>query len=233
MPDEAELTEINPHDLMDEEAARLDSFFSNLDEDGWRARSACQGWTVHDVLSHLAGSEEYNLACLDDTIGPLMEQYGARGVTDMDSFNAIGVSDRADRTHAEVLEEWRAANARTRQGLRAAGDGTISTMVGPYPARWQAWHLASELATHADDIGAPVDEAEAAARLAWRARFSRFALAESKPDIDAAVVPEGTIVTVGGRELTLDDATLVAAVSARLRPGAIDENASSALRALA
>jgi uncharacterized protein (TIGR03083 family) len=229
MPDDAELTGLNPHDLMDREAQRLDAFFSQLDEEAWQAASVCGGWSVHDVLSHLAGSEEYNLACLADSIGPLMEQYGARGVTDVDSFNALGVQDRADRSHEEVLEEWRAANAQTRQGLRAVGDGTIPTFVGPYPATWQAWHLASELATHADDVGVPVDESEAAARLDWRARFSRFALAEVRPELPIDHGPEGTTVVVGGRSIVLDDATLVAAAAARLKPGALDEEARRTL----
>ncbi len=232
MPDDAELKDLNPHDLMDQEAARLDAYFSSLDEAGWQAASACDGWSVHDVLSHLAGSEAYNHACLDDRIGPLFEEYGARGVTDVESFNAIGVADRADKSHAEVLDEWRVACGRTRRDLRARSGGDVSTMVGAYPADWQAWHLASELATHADDVAVTVSAAEAPARTDWRARFSRFALAEMKPDLPMSHDSGATTVTVGEQDLTLDDATLVAAVAARLAPGVLDDDASAALSAV-
>src|SRR5208283_5425490 len=46
--------------------------------------------------------------------------------------------------------------------------------------RWQAVHVAAELATHADDIGVPVTHDERTERTAWRARYSRFALCGSQ-----------------------------------------------------
>ncbi len=234
MPDDAELKELDPYDLMDQEAARLDAFFDSLgdDEAAWQAPSACAGWSVHDMLSHLAASEIYNHACLDDNIGAVFEEYGARGVTDVDSFNAIGVADRVDKSHAEVLDEWRTRCGRTRRELRGREGGDIPTMVGAYPANWQAWHLASELATHADDIGVPVEPVERAARTDWRARFSRFVLEETKPDVRVAKGPKATTVTIGGRELTLDDDTLVAAAAGRLPAGALDDDARAALSAV-
>jgi uncharacterized protein (TIGR03083 family) len=233
MPDDAELKDLSPHDLMDRETARLDDYFSSLEESDWEAPSACEGWSVHDVLSHLAASEAYNHACLDDTVGALFEEVGQRGVTDMHSFNALGVSDRADTPHAEVLDEWRVGCRRTRTELRERSGSDIATSVGPYPADWQAWHLASELATHGDDVGVPVGADEVGARTDWRARFSRFALAESKPDLTVVKGDEGTAVTIGDRTLTLDDPTLVAAVSARVPPGELDDEARAALSALA
>ena len=233
MPDDAELEDLSPYDLMDREAARLDDYFSSLDESDWQEPSACEGWSVHDVLSHLAASEAYNHACLDDSVGALFEDVGARGVTDMHSFNALGVADRADTSNADVLDEWRVACRRTRNELRERSGGDVATSVGPYPADWQAWHLASELATHGDDVGVPVSADEAAARTDWRARFSRFALAESKPDLPVAKTDDGTRVTIGDRTLTLDDPTFVAAVSARLAAGELDDETRRALVALA
>jgi uncharacterized protein (TIGR03083 family) len=233
MPDDAELRDLDPYDLMDEEAARLDAYFVSLGEDDWAATSACDGWDVHDVLAHLAGSETYNHACLDDAIGALFEEVGPKGVTDVESFNALGVSERSATSHADLLEEWRASCGRTRRDLRSRRGGDISTMVGSYPADWQAWHLASELATHADDIGVPVDPADVARRTDWRARFSRFALAESKPDLPVTAGESGTTVTVGDSVVVLDDESLIAAVSARTTPVAYDEEILSGLRALA
>ena len=116
--------------------------------------------------------EEYNAACFDEDIPTFFERYTSRGASDINGFNALGVTDRADRTPDELLAEWRAACARTRTELRGLDGGDLTTGAGPYPARWQAWHLASELATHADDIGVPEspDEAADRARVADRVR---------------------------------------------------------------
>ena len=78
MPDDSELSEINPYDLMESEAARLEFYFGSLRGDDWDEPSACEGWSVKDVLAHLAGGEEYNRACLNGNVGPMFESYAAR-----------------------------------------------------------------------------------------------------------------------------------------------------------
>jgi hypothetical protein len=108
----------------------------------------------------------------------------------------------------------------------------MPTMVGPYPTDWQAWHLANELAIHADDLGVPVTPAEAPGRQAWLSQFARFALTET--DKDVSVVPDGPgrwRVSAGGAAATLDDADLVAAVNARALPSGatLDEPLRSSL----
>jgi uncharacterized protein (TIGR03083 family) len=233
MPDDSVLADHDPYDLMDAEAARLDAWFSGLRGAAWDQPTACAAWDVQDVLAHLAFGEEYNAACLDDAIPAFIEKYSSRGVTDINGFNALGVSDRADRTTDEVLAEWRAGCARTRTELRALDGQDVTTGVGPYPARWQAWHLASELATHADDIGLPETADEAGERRAWRTAFARFALDEMRPDVTVEATPEGTRVRAGGAEAVLDDAELSAAVNGRLpMDHPIDPELRAALNAL-
>jgi hypothetical protein len=126
------------------------------------------------------------------------------------------VTDRAGRSSDEVLAEWRETSSRTIQALRARDGGEIPTMVGPYPARWQAFHLASELATHADDVGVPVSDAEAAARADWRRRFAVFVLGETKPDVEVTPAEGGTKVRAGGDEAVLSDEELIAVTNGRL-----------------
>jgi uncharacterized protein (TIGR03083 family) len=218
---------LDPYDLMDQEAARLDAFFSELPDDAWQQPSACKGWTVKDLLGHLAASEAYNRACMTDTIPALMEELGARGVTDMDSFNAVGVADRADRPRGEVLEEWRAECGETRRWLRAHGGGEMSTMVGPYPVDWQAFHLANELAIHADDAGVPVEDATA--REAWLAQVAQFVVSETAKPVSIKPTGGGYAVSSEGVEANLSPATLVAAVNGRLPAGAIDDQLAGAL----
>ena len=107
MPDDTVLDGLDPYDLMDAEAARIDRYVAALGPTELEAPSACAGWSVQDVVAHLAAGEEYNHACLDDGIGALFERLGAVGVSDMDSFNEYGVRQWAGRPIDEVLGEWR------------------------------------------------------------------------------------------------------------------------------
>jgi hypothetical protein len=140
----------------------------------------------------------------------------AAGMTSLDDFNQAGVDERADRPASEVVAEFAAADAETRRLFRERDGGLMDSAVGDYPARWQAFHVATELATHADDVGAPVADVEAADRLAWRVAFSRFALTEQRPDVVAEAVDGGTRVVVGDIDVVVDDNTLVAALAGRL-----------------
>jgi uncharacterized protein (TIGR03083 family) len=217
--DDSELAGIDPFDLLDREAARLDSHLATLSGADWTRPSRCAGWSTREVLAHLASSEDYNRACLDGTVRAFLEDLGARGATDLDSANALGVAELADLGPQEVLARWREANASNRVRLRERGDGLVDTTVGDYPCRWQAFHLASELATHADDISVPVTSDERDERGRWRARFSRFALVEAKPDVTVSVEGGRTGVSGKGVEVVVDDDDLVEGVAGRLDDG--------------
>lgn len=216
MPDDSELQAHHPFDALDGEAARLDAFFSGLSGDEWDRPSRCEGWTVRDVLAHLASGEEYHRACLDGTVSELMSRWAEWGATDLHTANQMAVDDRADRTPEEVLEEWRSANAENRRRFRERGDGTVDTSIGDYPCRWQAFHVASELATHGDDVGVPVPGDEAERRRSWRAALSRFALAEVKPDLEIEAVDGRTKVSDGDTKVEVTDDTLIDGVAGRL-----------------
>ena len=89
-------------------------------------------------------------------------------------------------------------------------DGETCDGGGAYPVRWQAWHLASQLATHADDVGVPTThKREEETRRDWRARFARFALVEAKPDVEVQLLDDGTWVRANGVEATLTDDQLI------------------------
>lgn len=217
---DAELGELDPYDLMDVEAGRIDAYLTGLSDADWSQPTPCAAWDRHDVAAHLAASEEYNHATLDDTLEALFTRLGAAGVTDLHSANQFGVDERRGRSPAKVIEEWRAANSTTRTRLRGCDGNEIATTVGQYPARWQAFHLAAELAVHADDLGVPETPGEAAERLAWRTRVARFIVAETHPDVAITATGDRTSVEVGSTAVDLDEATFVAAASGRLAPDA-------------
>src|SRR4051812_25069201 len=78
-----ELDGLDPYQLMARETERIDAFASTLAPDAWQAPTTCDGWSRADLMAHLAGSEEYNRACLDDTLGELFERATAEGVADV------------------------------------------------------------------------------------------------------------------------------------------------------
>jgi mycothiol maleylpyruvate isomerase-like protein len=147
----------------------------------------------------------------------LIERATAAGAEGLDAFNAWGVRRLADRSVEEVLAEWRSANATTRRALRELSwDGTLSTFVGPYPAGLQAFHLAHELALHADDMSVPVAGGERQLRGTWQVRFARFTLREYGREVTVEVDGDSNVVRGAGEEVVLDDERLVDACSARL-----------------
>jgi hypothetical protein len=171
---------------------------------------------VRDLLAHLLASEQYNTASLNGTVPDFLASVGAKGATDLASANELGIRELDDHSTDQLISEWRTAVAATREGLRDRDGGDIDTSVGAYPARWQAFHLAFELAVHADDAGVPVSPEEEAARNAWQAQFGRFALKELNKDLDLKPGNGATQVRGEGIDLELPDAVFVEAVAARL-----------------
>jgi uncharacterized protein (TIGR03083 family) len=216
MVDDTDIQGLDPYDLMQREAERLDRFFVGLDDAAWSRPSRCAGWSVRDVLAHLLSSEQYNTASLDGTVADFLAGLGAKGATDLSSANELGIRELDGSPTAQLIDEWRATNTRTREGFRDRDDGDVDTSVGAYPARWQAFHLAFELAVHADDVGVPVTPQEEPGRTAWQAQFGRFALKELDKDLEIKAANGATHVRGDGIDVELPDAVFVQAAAARL-----------------
>ncbi|MEQ4718832.1 maleylpyruvate isomerase family mycothiol-dependent enzyme [Nonomuraea sp. B19D2] len=229
------LKDFNPFDIFDAEAARLDRFFSGLDEAGWQRPSRCAGWSVRDVLGHLAGEELYNHACLDGTVQDLLTRLSKAGVSGFNDFNEWSVRQRRGMPVADVLEEWRSKNGETRRRMRELGpDALLDTMAGPYPCGWQAFHYDSEYATHADDVGAPVSDSEADDRTLWRVAVGRFVLREQEAKVQVEQTADEIWAAVDGVTASLSYPEFVAAAVGRLPAShGIDPRIVSALRCLA
>jgi len=230
MVDDSDLGGLDPYNLMAEEATRLEQYFGGLGDNEWDRASRCDGWSIRDVLAHLTSSEEYNRACLDGTVQQLMADWGAKGATDLDSANELGIRAWDGHPTAEVLGTWRDRSTGNLADFRARDGKSVDSSVGEYPARWQAFHLAFELATHADDVYVVVAPGEIADRIGWQAKFGRFALKEAKPEITV----EGT----GGRnhvcapdvDVDLTDEEFVQALAARLPDNStLDPKAAAAI----
>ncbi|WP_213456237.1 maleylpyruvate isomerase family mycothiol-dependent enzyme [Rhizomonospora bruguierae] len=209
------MEEIDPFDLLDAEAARIDRFYGGLSDADWGVPTRCAGWDRRDLLAHLLAVEDYTRAGLDGTVADLMGRAEGRG---MDDFNAWGVRQRAGRTPAQLLAEWRELSAENRRRLRERGaDAEIDTSVGGYPLGLQTYYLATELSIHAEDAGAPITDEERAERLAWMFQFACVALREAGRD-DVTIGPDGDAVVArqGEDRVRLGREEFVSAAAGRL-----------------
>ncbi|MGH2687300.1 MAG: maleylpyruvate isomerase N-terminal domain-containing protein, partial [Actinomycetota bacterium] len=128
------IAHLDPVALQGGEIERLEGFFAGLDDAGWGRPTRCAGWTVRDVLAHLATAETYHVAGIEGSVAELMAAAAAADVDGLDAYNRWQIDLRAGRTAVEVLEEWRRLSRTMRAGFRRVGaTGTVDTMIGPYP----------------------------------------------------------------------------------------------------
>ena len=109
-----ELSKYDPFAVFDAEAARLDNFFGSLQGGGWLRPSRCAGWSIRDVLAHLAGEEAYNHACLNADLGGFFAWLRREGVAGegFGEFNEWCVRSRRQVPVSGILAEWRAVGSR-------------------------------------------------------------------------------------------------------------------------
>ena len=168
--------------------AELHALVEPLDEAGWERPSRCDGWTVADVLIHLAQTDELAIASLDDRfddeLGAMAE--GLELVSDVDAGAGALVAAQRGAAGAEILSRWSAAAAGVRQRLDESDPSRrVRWVAGLLSCRTLAATRLSECWIHTGDVGvsvggvpAPTDRLEHVARLAWRTLPYAFARAD-------------------------------------------------------
>ena len=206
------LPDIDPFIILDEEIDRLNGFFDSLSPLQWKASTRCEGWTVRDMAAHFDSDEVYNEACLDNTLEDL-----AAGFSSVEEFNQRQIENRAHLSNDGALTQWRTRQAKVRRRWEALGlDTEIATLVGPCPLRTHVWHIASEYAIHADDMGVSVPPDAREPRLMWRFQLSAFVVQEINNPPGLERRGDQMIVAMNGHTLALSVADFVAAVCSRL-----------------
>jgi len=202
----------------------LSTLVSSLDEQGWQTPSRCAGWTVSDVVLHLAQTDEMAIASVQgrfaEAVGALTEGVGA--AASVDEGAALMVDRERGRPGDEVRDRWQASASTLRDELSACdADRRVVWVAGELSARTLATTRLAESWIHTGDVAVPLGHETAAddrlwhiARLAWRtlpyafARVGRtltgpvaFALDAPNgdtwhfvPDDEAVTVVEGTAV---------------------------------------
>jgi uncharacterized protein (TIGR03084 family) len=136
------------------EQDRLESILAGLDEARWRAASAAAGWTVADVVLHLAQSEEMVQATVLDGALRTVFRPGTGATVEERAEQAVRTERAAP---AEVFERWRRSRRAALSELRAADpDRPVEWVVGPMKPATLATTRLAEHWTHGLDITEPL-----------------------------------------------------------------------------
>jgi uncharacterized protein (TIGR03084 family) len=130
----------------------LDAILGGLNDAAWAAPSAAAGWSVTDVVLHLAQGEE---AVAASTAGVGLAARSAAGGTVDEVMDRLVRAER--QAPAEVLRRWRAARLASVAALRAADpDQPLPWVAAPLKPATLATTRLAELWAHGLDITGPL-----------------------------------------------------------------------------
>lgn len=170
-----------------EQQVETKSLLGGLATGDWELPTRCEGWTIADVVLHLAQSDEMAVLSLRGILptGDDASVTGWGGASSVDESVALMVDRERGAAWPDLLSRWTSAA----DSLTALLDGMeLSTRVrwvaGDLSARTLATTRLSETWIHTGDIAAPVgivpvatDRLRLIARLAWRTLPYAFDLA--------------------------------------------------------
>lgn len=173
-----------------EQVDELDGLVGGLDEDELALPSRCPGWTISDVLLHLAQTNEMAAACAEgrfaEGLAAFEDQVGTilPGAT-FDDLAGLAVAAERDRSGKEVYDRWRASCAVQAAALAACEPRTrVRYVAGELAAISLATTRLAETWIHTGDVAAgigaelvPGPRLRPIARLAWRTLPYAFAQA--------------------------------------------------------
>ena len=146
-------------DALAQEYEALESMLGSLDESQWASPSLCDGWTVADVVLHLAQTEEGLVSSLGaGLLGESFRETGARrGLDTVDDVAGQLITAEAAVPWTDRFERWKAAHRTAYDGLRAADPERLLTWAtNPLKPRTLATTRLSEHWIHANDIAQPL-----------------------------------------------------------------------------
>jgi uncharacterized protein (TIGR03084 family) len=220
-----------------EQHAELDALLATMEEPDWQRPSRCEGWTVADVVLHLAQTDELAVASL---AGQLTEAAadlaGWSGAATVDDGAARSVASQRGTSGAEIRRRWRAGAESLVAALQQCDPHRrVMWVAGRLSAQTLATTRLAETWIHTGDVAATFGLGSAAsdglrhiARLAWRTLPYAFARAGRRltgpvvfdlrgPGGDRwTFTPEGDAVTV----ISGDALDLCLVAARRIEPGA-------------
>ncbi len=164
---------------LSEQQAELDGLVNPVDDTAWAMPSRCEGWSVSDVVLHLAQTNEMALASLQHRMQPFLEamlrdlQFTS---TTVDDGAGAMVDKERGAPPAEVYARWRDGVDEMMTAYRVADPhdrvqwvaGTLSAHTLATTRLAESWIHTNDVAFGLGvDLGSP-DRLKHIARLAWR-----------------------------------------------------------------
>jgi len=170
-----------------EQQGELTAILDGLDDAAWQRPSRCEGWTVGDVVLHLAQTNEMAIASVDgrfaDYLADVGRELGDSPGASVDDGAALMVAKERDRPLADLKARWRSTvneflgrldHADFHERVTwVAGELSIRTLVTTRLA--ETWIHTGDVA---DGVGVelqPKERLKHVARLAWRTLPYAFA----------------------------------------------------------
>jgi uncharacterized protein (TIGR03084 family) len=167
--------------------ADLGEVLADLDDTDWSRDTRCEGWTVSDVLLHLAQTDEMARASAESRYSEWLAEIsmGLPATTSVDDGAGALVAHERGEPGPVVRDRWEAAAAVLRDVLAACDPSLrVDWVTGQVSARTLATTRVAETWIHTGDIAEAVGVTPAAddrlwhiSRLAWRTLAYAFAQA--------------------------------------------------------
>lgn len=209
---------------------RLDEILAGLDDAQWASPSLCPGWSVTDVVLHLAQTEEGVIATTEGGTLTIPVQ----DLATVDDAMENWVRSERGAPPKDVYERWNVARRRALEALRAADpDVSVQWAAAPLRPKTLATTRLSEHWIHTLDITEPLGiddpDTDAIESLAWLAvktipyAFARAGRDDPPPVRAELTAPSGATWTFGPEDAPCKiegPATVFVRVAARRIPAA-------------
>ncbi len=202
---------------LDEQRIELEGILAGLDETGWIAPTRCPGWSVADIVLHLAQTSELAAITGEAAFAERLRRFMPADANSVDEGAGRAVAAERGANPAQLLQRWRDAEVAQRRHLAGSDPHRrLPWVVGELSARTLAATRLSEMWIHTSDIadalGVPLigsDRLWHVARLAWRTlpyAFARAGHALHGPVALELTAPSGARWSLGADD---DPLTLV------------------------
>ena len=156
----------------------LSGLLSGRPDEDWQRPSRCQGWSVADVVLHLAQTDQLALASAAGRFADAVEHLtdGMGPAASIDAGADSMVARERGQSATELFDRWRTGAGELCQALAGCDPRTrVQWVAGELSARTLATTRLAETWIHTGDVAAafgtvpvPTDRLWHIARLAWR-----------------------------------------------------------------
>lgn len=172
-----------------DQQAELAALLAGRDEQDWQRPSGCAGWSIADVVLHLAQTNELAIASAQDRLAETVAKLVRRGGGTADSIDAaadLAVTQERGGSGAAVRARWQASADELVAVLGACNPhARVTWVAGELSVRTLATTRLAETWIHTGDVAngfavilVPTDRLWHVARLAWRTLPYAFTLAD-------------------------------------------------------